>query len=579
MDMAQSDKSPTKDEHQASEAPANLQIAPIQAKAEESARGIPDSVMEATAAQTQYHATSPTQFWITILSLCLLGFISALDVTILPPALPTITASIGGSSQYIWIANSFVLAQSVLQPLIGQLANILGRKIPVVASIVLFIVGSGIAGGARNVAMLIAGRAVQGVGGGGIYVLIDIVTCDLVAPRHRGKFLGIVQSCAGVAAALGPVLGGLLAARAWRWIFYLNIPVCALPLFTIAFSRTRKADASSTFRNLDYVGNLVFTPSIAAILYGLISGGSEHPWSSWRVILPLALGTAGWVFFHLHQRYFARNPSIPSRLFLTRTSATGFALTFLSAIIGQTAGIFLPVYFQSVAGTTVLISGVLFIPVTVGILFAAATAGVLLSKHGQYRPLHFAGFAFCILGYGLFQLFSRSTHKALVVVAELVAAVGFGIPISTVLPAILAALPESDVASANAAFSFIRTFGYTWGVTIASIIFNAAFDARLDRIGDAGLRDRLRNGGAYALASQARGLGETIDPETWGQVVSVYVASLRAVWWFGLGASALALLLVGLERELELSTELNAEYAFDGGNTEVSDSNRGGSEK
>ncbi|KAI0100866.1 major facilitator superfamily domain-containing protein [Nemania sp. FL0031] len=506
---------------------------------------------------------SPARFWITILSLSLLGFISALDVTIIPPALPTIIAHIGGSTQYIWIANSFVLASSVLQPLVGQLANILGRKAPTIGSVSLFIIGSGIAGGASNVAMIIAGRAIQGVGAGGIYVLIDIVTCDFVPLRDRGKFLGIVQASGGVAAALGPVLGGVLAERNWRWIFYINIPICALPLLTIIlFMHAHRGTGEDTFRNLDYVGNLVFTPSIFAILYGLISGGTENPWSSWRVIVPLALGAVGWAFFHAYQHFYAPRPSIPTRLFISRTSATGFALSFLSAILIQTAGFFLPIYFQSVLGTSVSMSGVYFLPVTVGILFSAAGAGVLLSKYGLYRPLHFVAFALSILGFGLFHLLGPSTHKAVWAILELIVAIGFGITISTILPAILAALPDSDVASANAAFSFVRTFGFTWGVTLASIIFNAVFNHNLSQIQSPEPRDRLRNGGAYAFASQAEKIKLLIDSESWDQILRVYTVSLRSVWWFGLGISVLALLLVGIEEDLVLSTELKTEYGL-----------------
>lgn len=150
------------------------------------------------------------RFWGIFVALCILAFVSALDVSIITTALPTIIAEIGGATEYIWIANSFVIASAVLQPLVGQLSNILGRRIPLIGSTALFILGSGIAGGARNASMLIAGRTVQGVGGGGINVLLDIVCCDLVPLRERGKYLGLMFSWAGVGAAVGPVVSGIL---------------------------------------------------------------------------------------------------------------------------------------------------------------------------------------------------------------------------------------------------------------------------------------------------------------------------------------------------------------------------------
>jgi MFS family permease len=161
------------------------------------------------------------RFWGTFVALCLLAFISALDVAIITTALPTITADIGGAEQYVWIANSFVVASSVFQPLIGQLANIFGRRIPLIVCTMLFALGSGVAGGAKNVGMMITGRAVQGVGAGGVYVLLDIVCCDLVPLRQRGKYCGLMNAWAGVAAAIGPVLGGALAEWNWRWMYVL----------------------------------------------------------------------------------------------------------------------------------------------------------------------------------------------------------------------------------------------------------------------------------------------------------------------------------------------------------------------
>lgn len=151
------------------------------------------------------------RFWCIFALLCVLAFICALDVVIISTALPTITAVIGGASQYIWIANSFVVASAVVQPLVGQLADIFGRQSPLIMCTALFVLGSGIAGGAASPAMLIGGRTVQGIGAGGLYVLLDIVCCDLVPLRERGKYVGLMNSFAGVAAALGPPVGGAIA--------------------------------------------------------------------------------------------------------------------------------------------------------------------------------------------------------------------------------------------------------------------------------------------------------------------------------------------------------------------------------
>ncbi|CAG8956325.1 hypothetical protein HYFRA_00003705 [Hymenoscyphus fraxineus] len=505
------------------------------------------------------------RFWMTIIALSLLSFISALDVTIIATALPLITEDIGGARQYIWIANSFVFASAVLQPLLGQLANILGRKIPLIISIVFFMLGSGLAGGARNPAMLIAGRTVQGFGAGGIYVLIEIVCCDLVPLRERGKYLAIVNVWAAVAAALGPVIGGILAERAWRWIFYMNIPICAIPLVIITFfMHVKTGGGISKLRHLDYFGNFVFTTSMISLLFGLVTGGVKYPWSSWRVILPIILGVSGWTFFHLQQHFCARNPTVPTRLFGNRTSAAGFALNFLGAVLLQSSGYFLPIYFQAVVGTTISTSGVYFIPMTIGILIWAVVGGIALSKFGSYRPIHAAMFATSAIGFGLFTTLHENSPKVAWAFFEIITAV-LGMTVSTLLPAVLAALPESDVASASAVFSFIKTFGFVWGVTLPSLIFNAVFHNNLYRVSSPDLRAQLENGAAYSFASQAHRMRLLVDAKVWSEVIGVYIAALKIIWWFGLGISIVAFFVVGLERGLELSTVLETDYGLDDG--------------
>ena len=482
---------------------------------------------------------------------------------IVTTALPTITQEIGGAADYVWIGNSFVFASSVLQPLVGQLADILGRKLPTVASIVLFIVGSGIAGAASNSAAFIAGRAVQGIGAGGIYVLIDIVCCDLVPLRDRGKYLGIINGWAGVAAALGPVLGGVLAQANWRWIFWMNIPICVLPLAPVAvFLPDKKSNVLAGLRTVDYLGTAIFIPSIVAVLFGLVTGGVVYPWSSWRVILSLVLGFLGWIAFHI-QQYFAVNPSVPTRLFSNRTSTVGFALTFLGSVALQALGYFLPVYFQAVLTISVRQSGINFLPVAISCLFFAAVAGISLSAFGFYRPIHAIAFGLSVLGYGLFTLLDQNTSTVAWAFFEIIAAGGLGMTISAVLPAILAGLSPTDVASATAAFSFIKTFGFIWGVTVPSVIFNAAVNSRVDQVSLPSMRDELRDGRAYAFASQAQRISATLDSRLWIEVVQVYVESLKEIWWFGLGISVLALLLVFVQKELPLSKELQTEYGLE----------------
>lgn len=527
-------------------------------------------------------ASRGVRFWGIFACLCILAFLSALDVAIITTALPTVIAEIGGATEYIWIANSFVVASCVLQPLFGQLADILGRRIPLLGSVALFTLGSGISGGATTAGMLIAGRTAQGAGAGGINVLIDIVCCDLVPMRERGKYLGLMFSWSGIAAALGPPVGGALAQSNWRWIFYLNIPICAVVMLgLVVFMHAKKGKLSpsrqtenshaskptivSSLSRLDYLGNLIFIPSMISLLWGVVMGGNQIPWSSYRVIVPIVLGLLGWIAFHFQQTFLAKCPSVPTRLFTNRTSVSAFLLTFTSSMILQAVTYFFPIYFQAVKSTTILQSGTYFLPFAIPSLVFAVAGGTLLSKFGAYRPLHALAFAIMAIAMGLFTLLDEGSIRAVWVIFQLIASAGVGLIMPVLLPAIMAALPEGDVAVSSAAYSFVRSFGFVWGVTISGIIFNAVFNNNLNMISDPALYSQLQNGAAYSFASQMHGLRTdgTFSTLVLNQIAQTFVKSLHAVWYFCLGVALVSLFLVGAERGLELRSELDTEYGIE----------------
>jgi MFS family permease len=253
---------------------------------------------------------------------------------------------------------------------------------------------------------------------------------------------------------------------------------------------------------------------------------------------------------------------VPARLFSNRTSAVAYVLTFLSSVLVQAASYFLPVYFQAVKSTTVFTSGVYFLPFAVGTLVFATVAGLLLNKTGAYRPLHASSFALSATGFGLFTLLNGSTPKVAWVFYQLINSAGSGLILCVLLPAIMAGLPESDVASSSATCSFIRTFGYIWGVTIPSLIFTSTFNKNLHLISSTTLQDMLKDGQAYSFASEAHHLRNSVDPLVWSQVIEVYSKSLKVIWWLGLGISIVGFFLVGVETGLPLRDTLETEYGI-----------------
>ncbi|KAL7939327.1 MFS general substrate transporter [Trichoderma chlorosporum] len=510
------------------------------------------------------------RLWCVFIVLCLLSFISAIDATIVTTSLPTITRDIGGSQEYVWVVNSFLFTSTVPQPLFGQISDIFGRRNPMIVAIALFAIGSGLAGGAQNPGMLIAARTIQGLGSGGLYVLSDIIVCDMVPPRHRGPYLSAILSTAAIGTTIGPIIGGALALKNWRWIFWLNLPASVIGLFAIVLVLNVKYRRSPTWRHalsrVDFLGSIIFVPSMVSIFFGLIMGGTHgYSWTSWKIIVPLVLGVSGWITFHVHQASpICREPSMPPRLFKNRTSSGGFIIIFLGAIVLQAVNYFLPIYFQGVKGATPLMSGVYFLAFALSIMPFGGMAGAFMSKTGFYIPLHWLGFSLSAIGVGLFSTLNQTSSRAAWIGYQVLASGGTGIIFTATLPSTLAALPESDVAVAIGTYSFVRSFGLVWGATMASITFNGQINAHAASISDQKVRNLLIDGGAYSYAAvQSGGIGELPDPIR-SQVISVYVKGLKVVWWVVTALSCLGFLCTFIEKHVELRKSHSTEYGLSG---------------
>ena len=389
-------------------------------------------------------ASKPLRFWLIFAGLCLAGFISATDSTIIFTALPTIARDINGQAEYVWLGNAYVLASTAVQPLYGQLSNIFGRRYPMITSVALFALGSGIAGGANTAAMFIAGRLIQGLGAGGMIMLIDLIVCDLVPLRERSTYLSSVLGACAVGTLVGPVIGGAIVSKTtWKWAFWINLPICTLTLAVmIPFLRVswnRSPTWKLSLARIDYLGNAIFITSVTSILFGLIQGGIVYPWTSWRTILPIVLGFLGWVLFFIQQA-FCKEPTMPLRLFAHRTSATVYFLDFIISVLLQWCVYVLPIYFQSELAASPLISGINILPLNAFMIPGAAVAGALLTKLGKFKPFHWMGFAILAIACGLFSTLTATSSQAAWVCFQILAAIGIGFPLTTQLPAIQAVL-------------------------------------------------------------------------------------------------------------------------------------------
>lgn len=276
-----------------------------------------------------------------------------------------------------------------------------------ITSAAVFTIGSGVAGGSKNIETLIAGRLLQGIGSGGILVLTEIIICDLLPLRERGKYLGMIVSLVGVGAALGPLFGGLIVQySSWPWVFYLNVPIGGVAcIMLFAFLRVKSdmtPDYMQRLRRFDWIGNALFVLSMVSNLIALSWAGTQYAWSSYHVVVPLVLGFVGSAVFVFYEASsFCVNPTMPLYLFANRTSGTAFAVTFLHTLSSVSVMYFLPVYFQAVLNATPSRSGVQLLPTILFMIPGAIAGGTLLSKFGRYRPLQHGGLALMIIGFGL----------------------------------------------------------------------------------------------------------------------------------------------------------------------------------
>ncbi|KAJ5171081.1 uncharacterized protein N7500_003864 [Penicillium coprophilum] len=511
------------------------------------------------------------RFWAVFPALCVTTFLSALDTSILSTALPTIALDINAGELYMWITNSYILSSTVVLPLFGQTANIFGRRWMLIVSVVIFALGSGMAGGAKNTGLLIAGRTIQGIGGGGINTLVDIVICDLVPLRQRGKYVALMAAVWAVGTVIGPVLGGAFAQYvSWRWVFYINLPLCAVSLLLLVLflQVTHPSGGDGVWhqiKRVDFVGNSILTAAVISILLALSWAGTTYAWSSWRVLVPLILGIGGLFLFYAHKiSRFCTEPSIPLRLFSSGTGMCALLIAFLQSILLYWVGYFLPVYFQAIRNSTATESGLYVLPITAAIAPFGIVTGVIIAMTGKYRIFHFLGYTFLTIASGLFSLLDARSPARDWAGFQILFGAGSGMIFSSTLPPIQASLSESDVATATSTWAFMRSFGCIWGIVIPTTIFNARIQELLHHVSDVSLRAKLANGGAYAMASQ--GLMRTLrnTPTLMAEVLGVYQDSLRWVWWISIPFGGIGLLLCIPIKQLKLTEDLHTEFGLQG---------------
>ncbi|KAH9847865.1 iron permease [Lenzites betulinus] len=510
---------------------------------------------------TETHTTYERglDFWMVYVSNLTVDMLSVLDVMAVSTALPTIVGELHGED-FVWVGSAFTVASTAIIPFVGDLVSVFGRKPVLLAFIVIFAVGSAICGASQNMHMLIAGRTIQGLGGGGCLSITEIIYADLVPLPERGKFQGIIASVWALGCALGPPIGGAFAnsGNSWRWLFYLNIPLCGVAFFlTSVFLRvkTPKLDLKAAAKRMDWIGFIIVFSTVA-LLIGMTFGGLRFPWSSGHVIAPLVVGGIGIVAFFAYEKRWS-GTTVPSYFFTSRTTFSGYVGTFLHGIVSLAAIYYLPVFFQAVHDATPIRSGVDIFPLTLMIPFAAIIAGGSVKAAKKYRPQNFFGWAATLLGFGVMSIMSVNSTRAQYIATQIPAGIGIGmIWVLTQFP-ILAPLPVSNSAHALSFHIFLRRFAQSVGIAIGGTVIQNVLLEQLP----ADYLATLPKGAeiAFSVIPSIRGLE---DPVLKLQIRTAFAHAVQLVWRVMIGISAVGLLSCFLMREEQLRTDMDEQWGL-----------------
>ena len=501
-----------------------------------------------------YSKTREPSIYLGMFGLMLGMFLAMLDGLIVGTALPTIVGDLGGLNHLSWVVTAYLLTTAATTPIWGKIGDLYGRKGSFIAAILVFLIGSTLAGLSQDMGQLIAFRAVQGLGAGGLMVGALSIISVLVPPRDSGRVQSMVGAMLPVAFIGGPLLGGLLTDQlSWRWTFYVNVPLGAIALLIVATRirlRTERIKA-----RIDFLGAGLLTTGIVALTLMASWGGVDYAWASPQILALGAVAVAALAGFGYAERR-AEEPVIPPRLFGSRNFTLAQLLSFLVGAVMLTVTNYLPQYLQYVQGTSPTVSGMLLLPLLFGMLFAQLTTGRLISRNGHYRVYPILGGAMMVAGGLLLMLLDVGTGTAVASALTVVTGIGMGLLMQCTLLITMNSADARDMGAASGTVTLVRTIGGTLGVALLGAVYTGRLAGDLtDRLGSEAAH-QLVSGGEMTPA-YLRGLSAPVRDAVHAAVTS----GLHGILIGTAVLSAIAFAAAWLIREVPLRTEIPASAA------------------
>ena len=474
--------------------------------------------------------------------------LAALDQTIVSTALPTIVGEFGGLNHLSWVVTAYLLTSTAATPIFGKVSDLYGRRRIFQFAILTFLVGSVLAGLAQNMGQLIAFRAIQGIGGGGLIAMTQVIVGDVVAPRERGRYMGYIGSVFAIASVIGPLLGGYFVDNlTWRWIFYINIPVGVAALFV-----TNSA-LNLPFRRddhpIDYMGSALLVGAVTCMVLVTTWGGSEYAWGS-PTIMGLGLGAVILTVLFVMQERRAPEPILPLRLFRDPVFTVSTTASFLVGLTMFGSIVFLPVFLQVVVGVSATNSGLLLLPLMAGIVAAATTSGRLITKLGRYKIFPVAGTAIMTVGMFLLSRMDTATTRLAASIYMVVLGVGIGLVLQVLVLSVQNSVPHRDLGIATSAASLFRSLGGAFGTAMFGAILRTRLEHFLPRLVP-GARDAVDLGTLQGSPQTIRALPGPVRDG----VVEAFARSIHSVFLWSVPLAALAFVIVLFMKEKPLRDE------------------------